>query len=177
MRRGRGGLVALAASLAFGALGALAACGDADGSGDPVEPQPAADADLEFCVAETNRYRAMAGRPPLARSAALEEYAATGAALDTQQRRAHGHFSDTGGGGIAVVENACPSWLGWSLGPGENAVQDAIAACLEAFHDEGPGTGDAHAHYPNLMGEPGRLGCGLYVDASMGITILQDFGR
>jgi uncharacterized protein YkwD len=144
---------------------------------DPVEPQTAANADLQFCLDETNRYRAMDGRGPIERSAAIEEYAAIGAALDTEQERAHGHFGDTSGGnGLAFAENACPSWLGWSLGDGPDAVHEAIADCIEAFYKEGPGDSDkGHGHYNNLMGDLPKLGCGIYVKDG-GITIIQDFG-
>src|SRR6266508_2443398 len=95
--------------LAFVVL--ASACGD----DPPPEPQIADNADLQLCLDETNRYRAMDGRPPIERSGALEQYAAVGAALDTEQERAHGHFGDTAGGnGLAYAENACPSFLGWT---------------------------------------------------------------
>ncbi len=154
---------------------ALAAC---TGSPSPApDAQTADNADLQFCIDETNRYRAMDGKPPIARSTRIEQYAAVGAALDTQQQRAHGHFGDTSGGnGIAFAENACPSWFGWSLGTGANPVQDAIGECLKAFYDEGAGMGDAHGHYNNLMSDNAAVGCGLYVSNETDITIIQDFG-
>jgi hypothetical protein len=150
----------------------LAGCsGDGGGGGGPDAAGTAGD-DLQFCVDETNRYRAMVGAPAVARSAALEEFAAEGAAEDSMSERAHGHFMDTNGGGIAFGENACPSWLGWDIWIGNGNVRDTIAACLEAFWDEGPGGG----HYEIMTDESyTTLGCGLYQDGSS-ITIIQDYG-
>jgi len=162
----------LAAAPALSLL--LLACGG-DGAGDD-DGTTGGSADLQFCVDETNRYRAMDGKPAIARSARLEEYATIGAELDTLEMRAHGHFGDTQGGqGLAVAENACPSWLGWRLGSGAMPVRDAIAECIKAFYDEGAGTGDEHGHYNNLMSDNTSVGCGVYVRDG-GITIIQDFG-
>jgi uncharacterized protein YkwD len=145
------------------ALSLLPACGGDDGTGG-------SSSDLDFCVQETNRYRAMVGKPPVARSAALEDFAATGAEQDTQSMSAHGHFIATSGGGIAFAENACPSWLGWNV---QGTVHDTVAACLAAFWSEGPGGG----HYENMIGDYGTLGCGIYLQPTMGITIIQDYGQ
>ena len=112
----------------------------------------------------------MVGKPPLARSAALEAYAAQGAMIDTLAMQAHKHFSDTGGGGIAYAENECPSWLGWSLGPGDT-IQSVVADCFALMWAEGPGGG----HYENIIGNYAKLGCGIYVSGSA-ITITQDYG-
>src|SRR5262249_46632756 len=109
-------------------------------------PPPAArlaqrDDDLAFCVAETNRYRARYGKPPLSRSAELEAYAATGARHDTAARRAHKHFDDTRGGKLAFAENECLSFHGWSLEFAGGSVRRALTKCLRTFYDEGPGGG------------------------------------
>ena len=145
----------------------LAACG---GGGE----SPASDSDLQFCVDETNRYRAMDGKGPIARSAKLEAFAATGARVDTEAEQAHKHFGDAFDG-TAFAENECPSFLGWRLGDGPTAVHDAIGDCIKAFYDEGPGEGDAHGHYNNLMSDNAAVGCGVYVVGDE-ITITQDFG-
>lgn len=139
----------------------LAGCsGDPDGG--------AASSDLAFCVEETDRLRALEGRPPLAHSAALEDYATEGARIDTEMSSAHYHFASNSGGGIAFAENECPSFLGWRL---MGDVRSTIAACLEAFYDEGPGGG----HYENMMGNYDSVGCGVYLDGDA-ITIVQDLG-
>jgi hypothetical protein len=136
----------------------------------PSEPpsQPPS-TDYDFCVAETNRYRAQLGRPPVARSQAIEAYATEGAQEDHQQQSPHGHFQRTGGGGIAHAENACPGWLGWNV---QGTVQATVANCLAAFFSEGPGGG----HYENMIADHGTVGCGWYIDANQSITIIQDFG-
>jgi len=129
------------------------------------------DDDLAFCVAETNRYRARHGKPPLRRSAELEAYAAAGARFDTAARRAHEHFEDTPGK-LAYAENECPSFAGWSLKSAGGTVRGVLTKCLRSFYDEGPGGG----HYESMMGEYGTLGCGVYVDGD-GVSIVQDYGR
>lgn len=151
----------------LGASAALVACG-----GGSATPQTGDSAALQLCVDETNRYRAMDGKGPIARSATLEAFAAEGAAQDTQSMQAHGHFGQQDGNHlVAFAENACPSWSGWRLGDGPNATQDAVAACIKAFYDEGPGGG----HYENLMSDNASVGCGFYIESG-GITIIQDFG-
>jgi uncharacterized protein YkwD len=172
-------LVALAAC-----TGAISNAGDDSQQGAPdagppgapdAAPPGAPDAnpntsDLQFCVDETNRYRAMVGKPALAHAQQLEDYANIGAEQDTMSMTAHGHFTSTGGGGIAFAENACPSWLGWSL---MGTERDTIAACIAAFWSEGPGGG----HYDNMTGNYGTLGCGVYITPQSGITIVQDYGQ
>src|SRR5262245_29540357 len=76
------------------------------GSNPPSTGAPAiTDADLNFCVTETNRYRAMRSRPPLSRSSQLEAYAAEGARIDQQANRPHQHFTSANGAGVASAEN------------------------------------------------------------------------
>ena len=138
----------------------------------PPEPDaaPAPVGDLEFCVAETNRYRAQVGHPPVSRSQAIEAYAAEGAESDHHAQSPHAHFIATSGGGVAYAENACPGWLGWYV---QGDIQSTLSACLAAFFSEGPGGG----HYENMIGPYTTVGCGWYVDAQGSITIIQDFGR
>ena len=149
----------------------VAACGggsagDDDGGG----PDASADDPAHvFCVEETNRYRAMNGRPDVARSAALEAYADEGAAYDFGANP-HDHFISTSGGGIAFAENECPHWGLQAQGGGD--MHALVAACIEAFYAEGPGGG----HYDNMMGNYGALGCGIH-EAGGSVTIVQDFGR
>src|SRR5262249_26156290 len=130
------------------------------------------DDDLGFCVAETNRYRARHGKPLLRRSAELEAYAATGATSDTAARRPHKHYDDTRGGKLAIAENECLSFQGWSLQFGGGSVRGTIVQCLRTFYDEGPGGG----HRENMLGEYRTLGCAVHVTGG-GVSIVQDFGR
>lgn len=143
---------------------------DAPGGGSP--DSPAATTPHRFCVDETNRYRAMNGKPPVAHSPQLETYANTGAMIDFNGSP-HQHFSSTQGGGIAFAENECPRW---NLSQTGGDMKALVAACIAAFYSEGPGTGSAHGHYNNMMGNYGTLGCGIYQSGNQ-VTIVQDFGN
>ena len=130
----------------------------------------------QFCVSETNRYRAMNGKPALAESAQLETYADTGAMVDYNANSPHMHFSSTNGGGIAFAENECPGHSGWHLPPGGD-MNMLVGQCILAFYSEGPGTDYAtHGHYINMMGNYGKLGCGIY-QSGTDVTIVQDYGQ
>ena len=126
-----------------------------------------------FCVDETNRYREMNGKAAVAHSEQLEAYANTGAMVD-HTGSPHQHFSSTSGGGIAFAENECPRWNLQQQGGGD--MTELVRACIAAFYSEGPGTGTAHGHYNNMMGDYGTLGCGIF-ESTTTATIVQDFGR
>jgi hypothetical protein len=160
------------------ALILLAACsGSVDGSDDDGTPDGGNNPDAtthEFCVTESNKYRAGGGVPAVTRSTQLETYADMGAQVD-YNGSPHQHFSSTSGGGIAFAENECPHW-DLSFGGGDEKA--LIAACIKAFFDEGPGSDfGTHGHYINLMNAQYRtLGCGIFKNGS-DYTILQDFGQ
>jgi hypothetical protein len=150
------------------------ACGGIDGSAGPdaqgVDPNATPKA---FCVAETNRYRAMNSKPALTESSQLETYADTGAMVDFAGSP-HQHFSSTQGGGIAFAENECPHW---NLGQSGGAMKMLVAQCIAAFYAEGPGADyNTHGHYINMMGNYGTLGCGMFTSGSE-VTIVQDYGQ
>jgi hypothetical protein len=129
-----------------------------------------------FCVAETNRYRAMNGKPALAEAANLEAYADTGAMVDYTSNSPHSHFSSTSGGGIAFAENECPGHSGWHLPPGGD-MNALVGDCVAAFYSEGPGSDySTHGHYINMMGAYAKLGCGIY-QSGTDVTIIQDYGN
>lgn len=133
---------------------------------------------LQTCVSETNRDRALNGKPPLGESAALETYAGTGAEYDFSHNP-HDHFSSTQGGGISFAENECPQQGNWNLSFGGGDVTQTVIACVAAFYAEGPDTGDGqqHGHYINMMSDNAELGCGIYVETStQKVTIVQDYG-
>lgn len=122
-----------------------------------------------FCVQETNRYRTDNGVAAVSQSSQLEEFANTGAMID-YNGQPHDHFRQTQGGGIAFAENECPHW-DLQFGGGDEKM--LIAACIQAFFDEGPGGG----HYDNMMNPQYKtLGCGIFKSGT-DYTILQDFGR
>ncbi len=138
--------------------------GGGSGSGSSVGGTP-----HEACVSETNRLRAMGGKPAIARSSQLESYADQGAMVDFGSSP-HQHFSQTQGGGIAFAENECPRWSLANQGGGD--MNQLVVACLAAFYGEGPGGG----HYDNLMGNFAKLGCGIYENSGT-VTVIQDFGN
>jgi uncharacterized protein YkwD len=123
------------------------------------------DADLTFCVSETNRYRAMRGRAPLTRSTALEGYAADSARIDQQANKAHQHYISTNGGGVASAENEFTSSANVSV-----TAQSTMQFAINLFFGEGPGGG----HYENLVGSYTQVGCGVYRTADV-MTVVQDF--
>jgi len=164
----------------LGALLVLAACGG-DGSPGTGVDAPVAGADApanqsahDVCISETNRYRAMTGKPALAKSTQLEAYADTGAMIDFGGSP-HQHFSSTNGGGIAFAENECPKWNLQQQGGGDMSA--LVKACIAAFYSEGPGTDyNTHGHYINMMGAYAKLGCGIYMSGGL-VTIVQDYGN
>ena len=153
----------------------LAAC-DSGGAGTGAADAPANATPKQFCVTETNRYRAINGKPALVESATLETYADTGAMVDFSSMPHH-HFSTTPvGGGIAFAENECPVQGNWML-PAGGDMTALVGSCVAAFYAEGPGTDYAtHGHYINMMGPYASLGCGIY-QMGTGVTIVQDYGN
>jgi len=100
------------------------------------------DADLTFCVSETNRYRAMQTRSALSRTSTLDAYASDGARIDQQANVPHQHFISANGGGVALAENEQTAATSNSI-----TTQSAMASMLSFFYSEGPGGG----HYQNMM--------------------------
>jgi uncharacterized protein YkwD len=146
----------------------VAACSSASPTTpEPVTPSPsvATAADLAFCVSETNRYRAMVGRSPLAQSSALEAYAAEGARMDAQTGVAHSHYNSTTRD-IARAENE--SVLNFVAG---DSVRAGMARAVLRYWEEGP-TGP---HYQNLTGPFTTLGCGVAVQTQTTLVFVQDF--
>ena len=150
----------------------LVACGGDDGgAGTDAAANLTAH---QFCVQETNRYRAINSKPALTESMQLETYADTGAMVDFNSGP-HSHFMTTQGGGISFAENECPKWDLQAQGRGDMTM--LVAACIAAFYSEGPGTDySMHGHYINMMGNYGSLGCGIFQSGST-VTIVQDYGR
>src|SRR5258705_13628097 len=115
----------------------LAACGGESGGGGPDGSGPDPNATpKQFCVQETNRYRAMNGKAAVAESSQLEAHADTGAMVDFNGSP-HEHFSSTSGGGIAFAENECPHW---NLSQSGGDMKTLLRMCISAFYSQGPGT-------------------------------------
>jgi hypothetical protein len=119
--------------------------------------------ELSFCADEVNRYRASVGKPPLARSAGLEDFAAQAAERDGLAHVAHHHFTTTNGGGAARAETEILWWSGF-------AVRAVIQKGLAQMWDVGPGG----EHYDILSGSFSEVGCGIFVNGSE-VTVTQDF--
>lgn len=111
-------------------------------------------AHLDLCAAEINRYRQMAGRPPLVRSDSLEQFAAESAAHDAAAGVPHQFFSATNGGhGTARAETQLLRWRGY-------AVAEVIRRGLAQMWAAGPGG----THYAVMLGEYTEVGCGIFVE-------------
>lgn len=120
--------------------------------------------DLAFCVAETNRYRAAAGLPPLDESDEVAAYAAEAARADHRSGQAHSYTSGPREPSGAYAENEV---VRWPLTRDSRAV---IARAIAAFWAEGPGG----PHYENMRGDWLRVGCGLHLDGDRA-TLVQHF--
>jgi len=120
-------------------------------------------AELAFCRDEINRYRASVSRPLLARSQALEAFAARGAEIDGVARIAHHHFTMTNGGGTAAAETEILWWRGAAV---RTIIQQGLAQMWQA--------GVQGAHYRVLVGPYTEVGCGLFI-ADGEVTVVQDF--
>lgn len=143
---------------------AQTACSAANSPLAPTSPEAETLAThLSFCSDEINRYRASVGRPPLARSQALEQFAAEAAKHDADTRTAHKHFRDTNGAGISRAQTEI---LWWRDVPVKKVVEGGLAQMWRV----GPGG----QHYDILAGPYSEVGCGIFVDGNE-VTVAQDF--
>ncbi|MEP7118951.1 MAG: CAP domain-containing protein, partial [Acidobacteriota bacterium] len=124
----------------------------------------ASDDDLDFCAAETNRYRARLHLPPVARSAEVEAYALAAAQADHASRVAHSYTAGVHGDQAAFAENEVLRW------PFDPPIRRVIAEAIAAFWSEGPGG----PHYENLRSNRQVVGCGVWVEDGA-VTVVQHF--
>jgi len=122
------------------------------------------DADLDFCAAETNRYRARLHLPSVTRSAAVEAYAGTAARADHASQVAHSYTDGLHGHSGAFAENEAVRW------PFTPPVQRVVAEAIAAFWREGPGG----PHYENVRGDWRVVGCGVWAEQGT-VTVVQHF--
>jgi hypothetical protein len=148
-------------------VAAMVRAGEAYGGDVPAGSTNDTAAAREFCIQETNRYRAMNGRTAVTRSPQLEAFADTGASVD-HVAGPHDHFRQTHGAEIAFAENECPRW---SLQQSNGDMTELVRMCIATFYAEGPGGG----HYENMLGDYRSLGCGIF-QSGADVTIVQDFG-
>jgi hypothetical protein len=136
----------------------LAACGSGASSA-------ATDADLSLCVDELNRYRAMAGKPALTRSASLEAYALAGAAQDGMAGVPHVHFRSDDAP-VAAAENEFP----FQSLSGAGSIANLIRSTTAAVWSENQ-TSAARA---TLLGPFTQVGCGVFQQRDE-VTLVEDF--
>ena len=118
---------------------------------------------LALCADETNRYRGSIGLAPLARSAALEQFAMRAAAHDGAAHAPHAHFAATNGAGVAAAETEVLWWQGFTL-------PAVIKRGLSVMWEVGPGG----EHYDIMAGPFTEIGCGISINNGE-ITVTQDF--
>ncbi|HEX4446986.1 MAG TPA: CAP domain-containing protein [Polyangiaceae bacterium] len=137
-----------------------------------------------------NMYRAMVGSAPLTLDAKLNAFALAGSQELTQDHMPHQHFMTvaatmngsglfTGGYGFnmnAGENQGDPD--GWTVLVKNDAVANELAqidAIQLAMWNEGPGTGEAHGHYENIINVKfKRMGAGLVEVANM-LYLTNDF--
>jgi len=149
---------------------ALAGCGSSSAptaaSNLPSPPSAsfATRADLDFCIAETNRYRQMANKSALTGSAAAEAFALNAAISDHRSGTPHAYF---GSQAVNGAENEVLRAGLAVVGPNARA---AISISLSSFWAEGPGGG----HYQNLISNRSDVGCGVFSENGL-VTVVQEF--
>ena len=149
------------AVLLFGA--AALACGTVAPSAPTPNTMASLSGELAFCAEQINAHRNSIGLPVLARSGALEQFAAAAAALDGQEHVAHRHFNLTLGAGASAAETEI---LWWSGLPIRSVIQRGLAQMW--------GQGPSGEHYDVLSGPYTQVGCGIFVNGAE-VTVAQDF--
>ena len=120
-------------------------------------------ANLQFCTDEINRYRASIGRPPLTRSASLENFATQAAQHDASAGVPHVFFSSNNGGGVSLAETELLRWRNY-------AIRDVLEKGFAEMWAAGP----SGEHYDILAGPYSEVGCGFFVSGNE-VSSAQDF--
>jgi hypothetical protein len=135
---------------------------------------------------DINKYRATLGVAPLVLDQQLCTFAVAGSLELSQDHLPHQHFINAGNNGTlwtsgfnttAAENQGDPNgWTKLDTDPTQNEL-DQIDAIQLAMFDEGPGTGDAHGHYTNMMDATStRLGVGLLEVNGM-LYLTNDFSQ
>ena len=145
----------------------LFACADSPTA--PDDNPTGFDPDHQLCLSETNRYRAMAGSPPVQPSSALDAYAQQAAASDAASGRPHSYSNANATGGWGENEV-----LRVPLGNMGGSVPNAIRQGIAWFWEEGPS-----GPHRQILVNPAytQLGCGWVVDGGGLVTFVQHFRR
>jgi len=129
-------------------------------------------------------YRAKLGVAPLTLDTKLCTFAAAGSTELSSDHAPHQHFINAGNDGSlwtsgfksgAAENQGDPSgWTTLSKDATQNELLQ-IEAIQKAMFDEGPGAGEAHGHYTNMVNaQYKRLGVGL-VEVSGKLYLTNDF--
>jgi uncharacterized protein YkwD len=164
--------------------------GDSSSSGGGSDASSGFDQFQQHNLQVVNMYRAMVGSAPLTLDAQLCTFALAGSTELSQDHMPHQHFITisqtmngtglfTGGYGfmMSAGENqGDPN--GWTVLDKTDPVQnelDQIDAIQLAMWNEGPGTGEAHGHYENIINTKfKRLGVGL-LEVNNKLYLTNDF--
>ncbi|HEY8078663.1 MAG TPA: CAP domain-containing protein [Labilithrix sp.] len=166
---------------------ALAACGGADDGEADDETASESDAltatwitpPMRHDLQVVNAYRAKHGRAPLVLARRLSTFAHAGSVELRSNHVPHAHFLAAAKNGsiwndgfrhLAGENQGDPN--GW---PAEDQTKQ-IDEILAEMYAEGPGKGEAHAHYENIENPKfTRLGVGFAKDASGKLYFTNDF--
>jgi uncharacterized protein YkwD len=135
---------------------------------------------------DVNKYRATLNVAPLVLDQQLSTFALAGAQELSQDHMAHQHFINASNNGTlwssgfkssAAENQGDPN--GWPV-KSQDATQNELLQIddiQKSMFDEGPGTGEAHGHYTNMMNPKlKRLGVGL-LEVSGHLYLTNDFSE
>ena len=131
-----------------------------------------------------NAYRAKLSVAPLTLDAPLSTFALAGSVESTKDHIAHQHFITAGNNGTLWTSGFKSSagenqgdpngWYVMDSDPTKNEMKQIDQIQLQMYN-EGPGTGEAHGHYMNMMNSKfNRVGIGL-VEVSGSLYLTNDF--
>lgn len=136
-------------------------------------------------LAVVNKYRARKNLVPLKLAPKMSAFAKTGSIKLSQNHTPHKNFADAGsklftrhGFKRSAAENQGDphGWPVLSPDPAKNTLLQ-IDEIQKAMFDEGPGPGDAHGHYRNMMNPKfRRIGIGLHT-VSGRLYLTNDFSE
>jgi uncharacterized protein YkwD len=167
-----------------------ATTGDDSSSPDTDGGPSAFDPFQEYNLQLVNMYRATLHVAPLTLDSSLCVFALAGSVELSMDHTPHEHFLTAESNGTLWMTAGGPfrteaaenqgNPAGWPVLDASNPTMnemDQIAQIQQAMFDEGPGSGEAHGHYTNMMNaDYTRLGVGLLeVDSSLYLT--NDFSN
>jgi hypothetical protein len=157
---------------------------DASSAPDTSVPNDGFDAFQHHNLDVVNQYRATLNLVPLVLDTQLCTFAAAGSLQLSNDHSPHQHFIDAENAGTlwnsgfkssAAENQGDPNgWPSMSKDPTQNEMSQ-IEDIQKAMFNEGPGTGEAHGHYENMMSTKARrLGVGL-LEVNGELYLTNDF--